>query len=239
MTLSGSKAKSNLASLAGFTLIELILVMAITSLLAVIAFMGQGQVQSRARFDGAINQTVQDINYARNYALSNVNENGSGNKLVGPTGGPTEFAGASFVFNPAQAGGNLTLYDAVFALDNADGSLNSYNFNPYGSCGNPGQAPDCAATENTFGSLQSADYTIWNANGANWVSVPAIDIVYLNASGQITVCPTFSMTHTYAWDCSAANPNYTKTMDIGLKNSDGFKATIQIDPVTGYASRIN
>jgi prepilin-type N-terminal cleavage/methylation domain-containing protein len=239
MTLLGRQAKLSLTAKNGFTLIELILVMAITSLLAVIAFKGQGAVQGRARFDAAITQTVQDINYTRNYALSNVNEAGQGNKLVGPTGGPTEFVGASMVFNPAQPNGDLTLYDAVFELDNAGGGFNTYSDNPYGSMGNPGQAVDGAATENIFTTLSTAGYTIWNATPAVWVSVPAIDIVYLNSSGQITVCPAFTITQTYSWECSAANPNFGKVMDIGIKSSDGYKSTIQIDPVTGYATRLN
>jgi prepilin-type N-terminal cleavage/methylation domain-containing protein len=113
----------------GFTLIEIILVVSISSLLIIIAFVGQRQLREQARFDAAINKVLQEISYARNYALSNVNEIGSGNipgTLV--AGATIEFEGPSFyrteietIYGKAGSAGNLdmtTLSDWPSGLPN-------------------------------------------------------------------------------------------------------------------------
>ena len=63
----------------GFTLIEVILVVAISGALLMIAFAGQGQLRAQAQFDAAVNKVVSTIPYAHNQANAGVNLTGNGN----------------------------------------------------------------------------------------------------------------------------------------------------------------
>lgn len=85
----------------GFTLIEIVLVMAISGMLFVIALAGQRDLRDRAQFDASINQIVSNISDARNEALANVNLDGTGDGSVNVAGCPsvpkvTVFAGTSW-----------------------------------------------------------------------------------------------------------------------------------------------
>ena len=78
----------------GFTLIEVILVMAISSSLLLVAFVGQGQLRAQAQFDAAVNKLISSIADAHNEATSGVNVVGTGD---GTTACPTS-VGTDFVF---------------------------------------------------------------------------------------------------------------------------------------------
>ena len=65
----------------GFTLIEIILVIAITSSLVLVAFVGQGRLRGQAQFDAAVNKVIATIADAHNEASAAVNFNGAGNGI--------------------------------------------------------------------------------------------------------------------------------------------------------------
>jgi prepilin-type N-terminal cleavage/methylation domain-containing protein len=224
----------------GFTLLELTIVLAITGLLLLGVLSGASYLLRRARFDAAIDQTVQNLNYARNYALANVNTQGPGNTTVGPGGGPTVFAGAAFEFDTAHTNGELTELKAIYALENPDSTLNSYNDNPYTDCVHPGQAPapDCAAVEQPFSALATGNYTLKNGS----IPITTANIVYINRSGAVLMCGAFNDTQSYNWDCNvggSTNSNFGQPFNITITDANGFTSTINVDPASGFAKRLN
>jgi prepilin-type N-terminal cleavage/methylation domain-containing protein len=107
---------------AGFSLVELILVMAITSSLVVIAFVGQRGLRSRAQFDAAIDKVVATIADAHSQATAAVNLVGTGKGVLACVGGPAGtpaapyvFAGVAWSADNAVPGGPLKLdyYEAL------------------------------------------------------------------------------------------------------------------------------
>src|SRR6266568_2530142 len=114
---------------AGFTLIEVIIVMAISSLVIVIAFIGQRGVRSRAEFDAAVNKLVATIADARNEATSGVNVVGSGDGTMKCPGGPNPgttadarytFAGTAWSADNSMTGKIIKLdyYEAFYGDPN-------------------------------------------------------------------------------------------------------------------------
>lgn len=67
----------------GFSVVEIIMVLAITSLLFLIAFSGQAEIRSRARFTDAIDQTVAAITKAQNEANSSLTLNQAADRGTG------------------------------------------------------------------------------------------------------------------------------------------------------------
>lgn len=63
---------------AGFTLIEITIVLAILSGLAALAFVGQGELRSNARFNDSVERTVSALSSARNDANTTLNTRSSG-----------------------------------------------------------------------------------------------------------------------------------------------------------------
>lgn len=82
-------------SQAGFSLIEVMLVMAITGLMLAAVFAGQESLRSQANFDADIDKVVASVAYARDEAISGVNLDGVGNGTNACSGGSgqTYFAG--------------------------------------------------------------------------------------------------------------------------------------------------
>jgi prepilin-type N-terminal cleavage/methylation domain-containing protein len=100
---------------AGYTLVELMLVMAITGLLAVIAIVGQAQARRRAVFDEAVHKAVESMADARNEATAGINIVGNGEGTapcpggpnVGPNAGPDDpyvLAGTSWTADNSAVG---------------------------------------------------------------------------------------------------------------------------------------
>jgi prepilin-type N-terminal cleavage/methylation domain-containing protein len=93
----------------GFTLIEIVLVIAITGALLTIAFAGQGQIRGRAHFDAAVNKIVSSINDAHNQATAGVNTVGAGDGSSGCTPAAAQdfvFAGVAWI---ATGPGNVRM----------------------------------------------------------------------------------------------------------------------------------
>lgn len=109
---------------AGFTLIEIMLVGAISGLLLIIAFMGQSGLRSQAQFDADVNKLVSTIAEVRNEATAGVNLTGSGDPTKSPNiagctangnipGTADVFAGTSWT---ADSSASATA-PAVFTVD--------------------------------------------------------------------------------------------------------------------------
>jgi prepilin-type N-terminal cleavage/methylation domain-containing protein len=97
----------------GFTLVEIIIVLAISSGLAVIIFTGQRGLRSQAQFDAAVNKIVASVNETHNEATAGVNIVGTGDGSSQPAGcapgtlGTTVFRGTALTVDNAVVGGPL------------------------------------------------------------------------------------------------------------------------------------
>ena len=109
---------------AGFTLIELVIVMAITSLLALIAIAGQGALQDQARFNNAIDKLTSTVAEAYDEATAGVNTTAGpavGTGITACPGGPAGqyvFAGVAWTADNSLTPGNgspieLEYYEAL------------------------------------------------------------------------------------------------------------------------------
>ncbi|HEY2003863.1 MAG TPA: prepilin-type N-terminal cleavage/methylation domain-containing protein [Candidatus Saccharimonadia bacterium] len=213
----------------GFTLIEIVLVLAISGLLFIIAFAGQRQLRDRATFDGGVNKIVQDINYARTYGTSNVNEVGNG------TDTQDLVVGASIEFD--SPGGHYTdeiepVYTSTDASGGPDWSTLS-KWPPHATladCPNS-QHPDEPglgyACKETF--FYSSDPTL--------SSVDKVVVYFLNKGQGLFVCSNIN--DQYPDPSSACSNTPPGPISIGLIDGAGYKATIQVDPSSGLAHRIN
>ena len=94
----------------GFSLTELVIVMAITSMLAVIAFAGQRSLRSRAQFDAAVDKIVSTVADAHSQAVAGVNIVGAGDGSSSCLGGPAGqyvFAGVAWTADNTLPGGPI------------------------------------------------------------------------------------------------------------------------------------
>jgi Tfp pilus assembly protein FimT len=229
----------NLSDTGGFTLVEITLVLAITSSMIAIAFTGQHALEERASFDAAINSTLQDLSYARTDALANVNlvgsQTGPGDTLHSYSGGPVEVSGTAFSFDTTRTGGDLGALDTIYAIYNSGDDLTAYTDNPYGNspaCDDPGQATDCAGHEEYFSALPTSDYTLKKVGGG---VLTGAEVLFINTDNGLKVCTAYTNTATYANDCSSS----AGTIDLVLTNLDGYSSTIEINGSSGIAKRVN
>ncbi len=97
---------------AGFSLLELILVMAITASLMLVAFVGQRALRSQAQFNGAVDKIVSTVAEAHSEAAAGVNIVGTGDGTAGCGGlgsGQYVFAGVSWTADNSLAAGLLRI----------------------------------------------------------------------------------------------------------------------------------
>jgi len=217
----------------GFTLIEIVLVFAISGLLFIIAFAGQRQLRDRAGFDASINQIVQDINYARNYAISNVNEIGTGNDTK------DLYVGANIEWdeNHINEGFPLTEVEPLYtgADSSGDPIWNTIsNWPPHATLA------DCPNSQHPSepGPGQACHEIFFTTNDdISMVGDSKINVYFVNQGNGLHICSDVNYQYpSIAAACSAAPGAPIK---IGFKDSAGFKATIQIDSNSGLAHRIN
>jgi prepilin-type N-terminal cleavage/methylation domain-containing protein len=71
---------------AGFTLVEITIVFAISGLLLLIAFVGQSALRGRTRFDASVDKMSATVAQARNEATAGVNIDGKGDGTTSPAG---------------------------------------------------------------------------------------------------------------------------------------------------------
>lgn len=102
---------------AGFTLIEITIVMAISGLLFLMVFAGQQQLRERAQFDADVNKLVASVSDAHNQATAGVNIIGGGDGSSACAGGPAGkyvFAGTALtISNAAPIFLNMDFYKAL------------------------------------------------------------------------------------------------------------------------------
>jgi prepilin-type N-terminal cleavage/methylation domain-containing protein len=83
---------------AGFTLVELILAVAISSALVMIAFTGQRELRARAQFDAAIENVVSSIATAHTQATAGINVAGPGDGSINCGAVPSGMGAPKYVF---------------------------------------------------------------------------------------------------------------------------------------------
>jgi prepilin-type N-terminal cleavage/methylation domain-containing protein len=222
---------------AGFTLVETVVVMAIIGLLFVIVFIGQGEVQARARFNAAVDQSVENINYARSQGASNINPTGNGNDPH------TVQAGVDFEIKNAHLASGYPLEEItpVFALIGSDGQPDYSNLTevPYAgidAC-NPSDHPS-DNDECWEQYLHLGDSLVVANPDSSGTPYDEVVLAFIHKSTGLTVChvagPGFT-SFTDACD-NAGTPLEFNLVD---QTDSNLKATIQVDPETGLARRLN
>jgi prepilin-type N-terminal cleavage/methylation domain-containing protein len=198
----------------GYTLVELTLVMAITSLLAAAVFEGQLALRTQAQFDADVDKIVTSIAQARDEATSGINSVGNGTGLgddcVGGTP-PAVFAGSLFSADNALPGGpfEITFYEA-----------------------NPN--PVATATACPFGVATSIDVP----SGVTMASASGGEAFVRTSVGGVDACPTTGVPLATVVSYFAQGACPVGTWTLSLKDSDGHVATIQVDQ-SGLAKRLN
>ena len=211
---------------AGFTLVEIIIVLAITSSMLVIALAGQRQLRSSATFTAAVDKIIASIADARNQALSGVNATpGAGvgtipASCVDSNGRAVPLAGTAYFAGTRWSTSALTTTQAI------DTWLNTNNNGAAGACIN--------ATQRQIVGVPVA-LTVRQSTSAT----VGAQIVFLRRAGDIAVCtiPTTVVDPSadYANETCAAGQNGPMTLRV--TDTDGNTALIKIDPATGLASR--
>lgn len=224
---------------AGFTLIEIVLVMAISGMLFVIAFAGQRQLRDQARFNESVTNIIQQISYARNYSGSHVNEVGGGNSTVGV------IAGTGYELDnthaPARPLGEI---EPIYARQDANGFVDlstlSDTWPPMSAVSDPAVCPpalhpdDADECTEDFLPIGDTDLRVLKVNGAARQNV----VVYMvDTEFGLRVCHD---TGTPFWrvpyqSCATFD---TSPINIEVGDSEGFTATIQINPNTGEGKRL-
>jgi prepilin-type N-terminal cleavage/methylation domain-containing protein len=198
---------------AGFTLIELIVTMAIASTLSVIAFAGQQQLRARAQFDAAVNLVVSSVNAAQNESRSGVNVTGTGTGVTACAGGPA--ASNTFPFRQYVFAG--TEWRASTAAPNI--TMRYYEALP----GNTA----CIFRTKTFAPPVSLSI-VAPAGGARALFIR-------NDAGGVRVCTVNNLT-TDVVPLFRGNPCSNAAMTLTVQGPRGDRANITIDP-SGLARR--
>ena len=226
----------------GFTLIEVVLVMAISGLLFLIAFAGQRQLRDQARFDAGINQLIQDVAYTKNYSSSHVNDIGAGNNTLGiQAGAGFELDNAHLTHSPAQP---FTEIETLYGEEDSNGYLNTSTVGdvwpPMNVVSDPVACPpsrhpdDSDECDEEF--LTNPDPGI-RVSKVNGVSHSGVAVYYVNTSMGLRIChDTGPAWHPVNVACA---PFDTSPIDVDVMDAaSGYTATIEIDPATGVAKRL-
>jgi prepilin-type N-terminal cleavage/methylation domain-containing protein len=209
----------------GFTLIEIIIVMAISGGLFVIVFAGQQQLRDRSRFDAAINLLLQASEYTRNYAESGINETGHGDE------NNTAVDGVSLELDNAHTE-SLVEMEPMYANYDDNDNLLDLDENPAsGSC------------PNSSGGECWEKYFNLGTTGLH-ITTPGVNhfsIYFFNLGDTPRICAAMGDDWTAPRDsCSlTTNPHYGLELTFEVADDSGQTATIKFDPGTGKLSRIN
>ncbi len=201
----------------GFTLIELIVVMAISSLLLLIAISGQSQLRARARFDESINQLMASIDYTRNFATANVSENSTG------TNRDAYLAGAAFELDNGHTQG-LGELEPIYANVAGGGAITHANLPQSGAC--PNQA-DGECFEKFFNF----------SDDLKLVAFSEAEVLFIHNDENLQVCSQFGAGFLGSLDAVCALPP-SGPIQFTLQGSTGLTAVIEIDPQSGFVKRI-
>lgn len=194
----------------GFTLVELVIVMGITTLLAALVLEGQLQLRSRIQFDADVDNLVANIAEARNAATAAMNQygngTGQGDQCSGYGGSvPTVFAGTAFV---------------------ADNSLPAGPFEIDYYKANPGGAACIFETE-----------PISVPSGLEVSGTGGQELFVRTDNGGLDVCPV-ALPETQAIPDFEAGACNSGSWTLNLTDPDGHTSAIQVD-ASGLAKRLN
>jgi prepilin-type N-terminal cleavage/methylation domain-containing protein len=206
----------------GFTLVEVIIVMAISSALVVIAFVGQRSLRAQAQFDAAVDKIVATVADARNQALAGVNIVGSGDGTNGCAGGG---AGA-YVF----AG---VAWTADNALPGSPIKFDYYKGLPGSGAANGG----CIFQTETINLPSTVQ-----VNAANPPPTRGGRVLFVrNGTGSLAVCAVSNLTvdvRASFRDGACTAPAVAGTLTLNLRDTDGHTSQVIIDQ-SGLAKRQN
>ena len=208
----------------GYTLIELMLVLAISGSLLGVAFISQRSLRSQAAFDATINKVVATIADAHNQATAGINTQGDGNGAIPCVGPPAPanryvFAGVSWNAVDLPAG-------AQFSIDYYK-SLRPGAACTFQSSQNINLPSNVNITLSLGGPAGGTQRVLFVRDAAGGTSV-CLDTQAL----AVTVLPSFSSgTCTVPATGGAA-------ISLYFSDTDNHKSQIQIDP-SGLAKRIN
>jgi prepilin-type N-terminal cleavage/methylation domain-containing protein len=207
---------------AGFTLIELMLVMAIGSMLAVLAFAGQRGLRSQAQFDADVDRIVSSIADAHNEATAAVNLNGNGNGSEDCLNNPV--VGNNYVFTGVGWSG----------IDAPAGGVYSMTF----YAANRAAAPQVACAFEIRPISIPSGVRINKAPGTGLAS----SLFIRDDTGGLGVCAVTTaavnvLSSFAAGGCVAGAVGNTPLV-LNLSDADGHTSKVQVDP-SGLAKRIN
>jgi prepilin-type N-terminal cleavage/methylation domain-containing protein len=221
---------------AGFTLIELILVFAVSGLLLVIAFIGQRSLRSQAQFDGSIDKLASTVAQARNEATAGVNiagPNGDGSDNVpGCSVGGTQaniFAGVSWTAD------NSTTTNAVFTVDYYVAQVDK-GTDPLG------QVTGTACRFDSRTVSMPTDLQVDIANGVSQQRGGRVLFVRTD-TGRLVVCQLTNLTDAVEPSfangaCTAPAVAVPAGWQLDVNDADGHTSQVLIDP-GGLAKRQN
>lgn len=208
-----SKAQS------GFTLIEIIFVLAISSAMFISILAGERFIRSRAQFDAAINRAIASANEARSMANSVVNAQGDG-------------TGAQRCPQPGAPNGNGTFpySQYIFAGTEwiASRTAPMLRINSWKAI--PGTAWSCTFKTTQVDVLDGVYVSSPGPQGGR--------VLFLrNDNGTMTTCfMTDTATSAATSFANGSCPNALTTQDFTLTDNNGHAATITIDS-SGIARR--
>lgn len=214
----------------GFTLVEIVIVFAITGLLILIAFAGQDQIRERSQFDSSVNQLVATVAEAKTDATAGFNNvdtgategQGLGGSCPGGhAGDPNVFAGT--VWSADSVGGV-----AVVTIDYYKAETDSVTKNLDGIA--------CQFDSTSV----SVPYGVNVKNGGQ----PGGRIVFArNDSGNLDVCQITNMggypgSATTVFGNPDASCVQPAPLPLTFFDAGGHTASVQIDD-SGLARRLN
>ncbi|HVQ43632.1 MAG TPA: type II secretion system protein [Candidatus Saccharimonadia bacterium] len=213
----------------GFTLVEIVIVIAITGAIAVIALVGQRGLRSRAQFDAGVDKLVASVANAHNQATAGVQVSGLGNGSVNCAGGASP-VGAKYIF-AGVAWSAVDAPAATFALDF------------YATQIDAATGSRLAAAPCIFNTETVAPGTVMRVNNPPPGQMRRVLFVRDDAGG-LNICRGTGAVATVAASfrtgtCVApAVTNAAPGLTITLSDPDGHQSSVLID-VSGLAKRLN
>jgi prepilin-type N-terminal cleavage/methylation domain-containing protein len=216
---------------AGFTLIELVLVLAITGALLAIALVGQSELRSHAQFDATVEKLVTSVAEARDQATSGVNLSTGGAVGTGATACPGGPAG-EYVFEGVDwSADNSRLPGSPFEIDYYEAGPLDANHNTLAAnavaCTFGGPQPIAVISDMQVDASQPV-----GSQGAQVLYVRtdtgALDVCFMSPGNPAAVLAVFA-----SGSCATGAP-----LVLDLSDSQNHTSQITID-ASGLAQRDN